>query len=297
MEKFKEENPDKEITSIMEESVKGQKTVRNIIDQTITEGYAKNKNLSEAITRYSKDSDEYKKLQAFCNRINNYYSDGSVNCYVDDTYFDYGQDWKWTTVIVSSVKGDSYQISPADQEAILIGADAKVEKKTIKHIEDFWGFAPDTYEDRTVVNTDDSFKDQLITMNPDYNAIHTLTDEDVENVEHAINVIESTRKSNKLVEGDIVLGNERGKEAKGIYEKKYGGIVMKPSSVPFIHVYGNKITEVSVSGSSIPVDLDSLEYVGTDTQMFCIWGHNGATANGAIEFPATVNVWRATNED
>lgn len=276
-----------------EEKKSNKKSKKKVLYQKVAEGYIRNKNLKEAITTYSKDSDEYKKLQAFCDKINSYYSDGSVKCYVDETYFDIGQDWMWTTVIVGTSDGRSYQINPADQEAILIGADAKVEKEIVENIKNLWGLVPDKYEDRTIANENDSFKEQLITMNPDYNAIHTLTDEDVKNVEHAIEVIESTRNSNKLTEGDIVLGYERGQEVKGVYEKQYGGMVMKPSSVPFVYIVGDKLGDLSISGSSMSVDLESLEYVGTDTQDFRIWGHKGATANGAIEFPATVNVWRA----
>ena len=42
--------------------------------------------------------------------------------YVDDTYFDYGQDWKWTTILCErdGTKWGAYQaLYPVDQERIL----------------------------------------------------------------------------------------------------------------------------------------------------------------------------------
>lgn len=44
--------------------------------------------------------------------------------YVGETYFDYGQDWKWTTVLCDTGEGGvtgRYQaLNPANQEAVLI---------------------------------------------------------------------------------------------------------------------------------------------------------------------------------
>ena len=41
---------------------------------------------------------------------------------VEETYFDFGQDWWWTTVIAHRKNGDSWQaLSPRVQEEVLIG--------------------------------------------------------------------------------------------------------------------------------------------------------------------------------
>lgn len=41
--------------------------------------------------------------------------------YVGETYFDYGQDWKWTTVLCNGGSSGGYQaLNPAEQEAILL---------------------------------------------------------------------------------------------------------------------------------------------------------------------------------
>ena len=46
--------------------------------------------------------------------------------YVDDTYFDYGQDWMWTTIICndpSSVFGGYQALNPREQEDAVMGRD------------------------------------------------------------------------------------------------------------------------------------------------------------------------------
>lgn len=42
-------------------------------------------------------------------------------CVVDDIYFDFGQDWMWTTLVVGRTSGSSYQIYPRDWEDIIEG--------------------------------------------------------------------------------------------------------------------------------------------------------------------------------
>ena len=45
--------------------------------------------------------------------------------YVDETYFDYGQDWKWTTVLCSGGSFGGYQaLNPVEQEEILLGEES-----------------------------------------------------------------------------------------------------------------------------------------------------------------------------
>ena len=47
--------------------------------------------------------------------------------YVDETYFDYGQDWKWTTVLCAGGSFGGYQaLNPVEQEEILL-SDGSIE--------------------------------------------------------------------------------------------------------------------------------------------------------------------------
>lgn len=41
--------------------------------------------------------------------------------HVGETYFDFGQDWKWTTIICEKTNGDSYQaLNPVEHERIIL---------------------------------------------------------------------------------------------------------------------------------------------------------------------------------
>lgn len=41
--------------------------------------------------------------------------------YVGETYFDFGQDWKWTTILCKGGEFGDYQaLSPAEQERIIL---------------------------------------------------------------------------------------------------------------------------------------------------------------------------------
>ena len=37
---------------------------------------------------------------------------------VDDIYFDYGQDWMWTTLVIGRSEQDSFQINPRQWEGL-----------------------------------------------------------------------------------------------------------------------------------------------------------------------------------
>ena len=72
------------------------------------------------IKQFSKYSDEYEKLD----RVSTFLTAMSPNkhyYYVGNTYFDFGQDWKWTTILAKTPRGDSYQaLNPRQQEDILL---------------------------------------------------------------------------------------------------------------------------------------------------------------------------------
>ena len=65
--------------------------------------------------------------------------------------------------------------------------------------------------------------------------------------------------------------------------------------VPFVTFADRKNERIALSVSGGPffgIDPDDLVFVGQDSRLVCDWGHCGATACGAIDFPVTVNRWR-----
>lgn len=72
------------------------------------------------IRLWDRDSQEYENLD----KVSGYlmmYSPNHIYYHPENTYFDYGQDWKWTTIIARRDNGDSWQaINPRQQESILL---------------------------------------------------------------------------------------------------------------------------------------------------------------------------------
>lgn len=86
---------------------------------------------NEPIQIFTPASKEYKKLQDFADDLNKELND--INVTVKTIYFDYGQGWKWTTLVASktAVKSitDSVQlVSPTQQRKILWGTPEEVEE-------------------------------------------------------------------------------------------------------------------------------------------------------------------------
>lgn len=75
------------------------------------------------ITTFAPDSVEYSNLRV----IANYYTATSpYGCRytVEDVYFDYGQDWMWTTIVCYKPNGDDYQVLyPNEHEKIVLETD------------------------------------------------------------------------------------------------------------------------------------------------------------------------------
>ena len=68
---------------------------------------------------YDETTPEYKRLET-ASRILTMASPIGTTYRVDVTYFDLGQDWKWTTLIATSPKHGHYQaLSPRAHEEIL----------------------------------------------------------------------------------------------------------------------------------------------------------------------------------
>ena len=67
----------------------------------------------------SSDSEEYKRLENFAKLLEQNSPNG-WHYYVGDTYFDYGQNWKWTVVLCECTDGDRYQaLTPREWEEVI----------------------------------------------------------------------------------------------------------------------------------------------------------------------------------
>jgi len=87
-------------------------------------------------------TEEYKKLEAVAAMLTAF-SPNNRKYYVGETYFDYGQDWKWTTVLCEGGEWGAYQaLYPAQQEAII---DAESAKELAEAVESIFAdkFCPD----------------------------------------------------------------------------------------------------------------------------------------------------------
>ena len=79
--------------------------------------------MAEIIRQYAPNSDEYVKLSLASSELTKQSTKGTA-FYVDDCYFDLGQDWMWTTIIARRTNGDSWQaLCPRDYEKILLSTD------------------------------------------------------------------------------------------------------------------------------------------------------------------------------
>ena len=101
------------------------------------------------IKQFSRYSEEYEKLD----RVSTFLTAMSPNkyyYYVGNTYFDLGQDWKWTTILAKTLKGNSYQaLNPRQQEDILLArSDEELEeiaKQILKNAYVDKGFAQESF--------------------------------------------------------------------------------------------------------------------------------------------------------
>ena len=64
------------------------------------------------------NSAEHKKLECAASMLTTYNENGDT-WVVGETYFDFGADWMWTTLICKRADGESYQTYPAAQEKVV----------------------------------------------------------------------------------------------------------------------------------------------------------------------------------
>lgn len=75
----------------------------------------------EIIRKYAPGTEEYERLEKAA-EILTLISPNRKRYYVGDTYFDFGQDWMWTTILREDKDwGDSQALTPRDYEKILTG--------------------------------------------------------------------------------------------------------------------------------------------------------------------------------
>ena len=99
------------------------------IEVKLADNIKESENLKEStIRKFSTDSEEFKALSAFADELNkrSIESGSSVRYRVDDCYFDFGQNWWWTTVLATngengSITGTWQCLSPAQHEKIIQG--------------------------------------------------------------------------------------------------------------------------------------------------------------------------------
>lgn len=126
------ENYEKEMTDTTK-GPEARKTVEDQLERNYNKvtktGIEESENLKEStIRKFSADSEEFKALSAFADELNkrSIESGSSVRYRVDDCYFDFGQNWWWTTVLATngengSITGTWQCLSPAQHEKIIQG--------------------------------------------------------------------------------------------------------------------------------------------------------------------------------
>jgi len=146
-------------------------------------------------------------------------------------------------------------------------------------------------------------------INRSYDREHVVTQYDVNKVNRLIDVIEKN-SSVFLAVGDIIQchGYNDYHKKDMIYDNGHLedlnyldtgklSICTEPYT-PFTWERSEKPT-FSTSGGYWFAENDKtkFELIGHRLKTFCAWGHNGATANGAVNFQARVNVWKYVNKD
>ena len=74
------------------------------------------------ISVFDKDSEEYEKLQIAALMLTNR-SAKHYKYYVGQTYFDFGQNWEWTTILSNGGNWGGFQaLYPSEQEKIILAS-------------------------------------------------------------------------------------------------------------------------------------------------------------------------------
>lgn len=91
--------------------------------------------MNEYIKVFSRNSNEHKRLELAAQLMTMFSRHGYQYYVEDEVYFDYGQDWKWTTILVNT-NGATVQVcSPRDQASLIL-ASSPAQLGAV--IEDMW---------------------------------------------------------------------------------------------------------------------------------------------------------------
>ena len=89
--------------------------------------------MSTFITTFEKGSEEYEKLQIAALMLTNR-SPRGYQYHVGTTYFDFGQDWKWTTILCNGEDNIYQALNPREQEEIILSDTYDEMVKTVELI-------------------------------------------------------------------------------------------------------------------------------------------------------------------
>lgn len=154
----------------------------------------------------------------------------------------------------------------------------------------------------------------LLPLNDLYDYEHKLNEKDVDVANIYTKLIEKTRFSWKPAAGDVLIGTdgdyyhideiesetvistEPDKKPERVH--KMGLCELRGAYVSFIRAtLGDSNAKISLSTSGGPwssktVAADKLRLLHSKERNFKFFGHCGARGNGAVHFPAIVNVWQ-----
>jgi hypothetical protein len=145
---------------------------------------------------------------------------------------------------------------------------------------------------------------KLKQQNSSYDSDHRVTRDDVKKANRLVRAIEQSRSDTQPVIGDrVIYTDEYGTtydwalfDGKSTYHDSYS--LCERSYTPFVYLNKNGGISLSVSGGAFPVisekELKQFKLVRKALSRFCAWGHCGATATGAFDFQAQVNLWSFT---
>ncbi len=139
-------------------------------------------------------------------------------------------------------------------------------------------------------------------MNESYDYEHRVTEDDVTDVNKWVRFIESSRSVVIPKAGDRINFTCRHGDysSVAIIDKDRGDnkmtICIRPD-VPFIYETTDNYYLDTSGGPFSGVPKYKLKYAGKTKNMFKVWGHCGACANGAVYFSAEVSLWEYSEPD
>lgn len=138
----------------------------------------------------------------------------------------------------------------------------------------------------------------LIAQNESYHHQHYVNESDVTYANVYRTLVQVSRSHHAPKAGDILMvdGKRQHIDAtENEYIARGKVTVCESAYTPFIcaKVSDSKTTlALSTSGGAwYTVEAEKLTLTGQAKKTFCFFGHSGATANGAVDFTALVNVW------